>query len=69
MKVKPPVKLEEIEVCHRLGRPPNQAASHQPRDGVDARDDQSLDSERTVPIVGALDRSSVKSRAEGSRRG
>ena len=43
MKVKPPVKLEENEVCHRLGRPPNEAASHQPRDGVDARDDQSLE--------------------------
>ena len=74
MKVKPPVKLEEIEVCHRLGRPPNQAASHQPHDGVNARDDQSLEvSERAHrpgprPIICKFASRRIKARVMAERK-
>ena len=75
MNVKPPVKLEEIEVCHRFGRPPNQTASHQPRDSVDARDDQSLEevSERAHrpgprPIICEFASRRIKARVMAERK-
>ena len=62
-----------MEVCHRLGRPPKQAAPHQPRDGVDAPDDQSLEvSERAHrpgprPIICKFASRRIKARVMAER--